>query len=57
MSCSNMTFGGISLENFFNKEGMVWSQMNNDFHANCFEGEYNQGACYTMLEQELAVAK
>lgn len=34
--------------------------MNNDFHANCSEGEYNQcpygpqGACYTMLE--LAVA-
>lgn len=41
---------------------MVWNQINNDFHANCSEGEYNQcpyvpqGACYTMLEQELAVA-
>lgn len=42
MSCSSMTSGGISLENFLNKWGMVWNQMNNDFHANCSEGEYNQ---------------
>lgn len=36
--------------------------MNNDFHANYSEGEYNQcpyvppGAHYTVLEQELSVA-